>query len=164
MILDITYNDNEKMIANKRLNESEVQRLLKNIVDVLKHYTLPELNDYLSVALNKKEDTHFAEKYILDLVCEAYNISYRALIYSKSNQSITRARQVAFCLLHFTLGLSTRYIAKRVFHFKYHNTVGSAIKMYKNLDPDIKPDREFQQSVEALKEKVVKKLKNTEKQ
>ena len=163
MVLVEQNNENGKMIASKRLNEVEVQSLLKNIVDVLKHYTLPELNEYLLGALSKKGDNHDAEKYILNLVCETYNISYRALIYSRSNQSVTKARQVAFCLLHFTLGLSTRYIAKRVFKLKYHNTVGSAIKMYKTLNPNMKQDREFQQSVETLKEKVISKLKKSDK-
>jgi chromosomal replication initiation ATPase DnaA len=163
MIISLQNNYNGNMVSTNRLNEAEVQSLLKNIVDILKHYTLPELNDYLLSAVNKKEDTHDAEKYIINLVCETYNVSYRSLIYSRSNQSITKARQVAFCLLHFTLGLSTRYIAKRVFKLKYHNTVGSAIKMYKNLNPNMKLDREFKQTVETLKEKVISKLKNIEK-
>ena len=148
---------------SNKLPQSEIQKLLKNIVDVLKTYTIPELNDYLVTVINKKEDTHHAQIYILDLVCETYNISHRALIYSKSNQSVTKARQVAFCLLHFTLGLSTRHIASNVFHFKYHNAVSSAIKMYKNLDMEIKPDRQFKESIEVLREKVTNKLNNIEK-
>lgn len=147
---------------SSRLPQSEIQKLLKNIVDVLKTCTVPELNDYLVTVINTKEDTHEAQNYILDLVCETYNISHRALIYSKSNQSVTKARQVAFCLLHFTLGLSTRHIANKVFHFKYHNTVASAIKIYKNLDMNIKPDREFKVSIEMLREKVTNKLNNIE--
>ena len=148
---------------SNKLPQSEIQKLLKNIVDVLKTYTIPELNDYLVTVINKKEDTHHAQIYILDLVCETYNISHRALIYSKSNQSVTKARQVAFCLLHFTLGLSTRHIASKVFHFKYHNAVSSAIKMYKNLDMEIKPDRQFKESIEVLREKVTNTLNNIEK-
>lgn len=146
----------------KKLQDSEIQQLLKNIVEVLKHYTVPEFNNFLVTAINKKEDTHYAEKYILELVCETYKISFNALVYSKSNPNVTKPRQVAFCLLHYTLGLSTRYIAKTIFHFKYHNTVGSAIKMYKNLDTNIKPDRELIESIEMLRERVMKKLQDKE--
>ena len=145
------------MSVNK-LDEVEVQHLLKNIVSVLKHYSVSEFNDILITAISKKSENANAEKYILELVCDKYKISYRALIYSKSKQHITEARQVAFCLLHYTLGLSTRYIANRIFHFKHHSTVGDAIRMYKRLDIKLKPDKDLKESIESLREKITEKL------
>ena len=150
------------VMEGRKLEESEIQHLLKNLMEVLQLYTVPEFNNFLITAINKKGDTHSAEKYILELVCETYKISYRALVFSKSNQNVTIPRQVAFCLLHYTLGLSTRYIAKTIFHFEHHSTVGSAIKMYKNLNPNLKPDKELMQSIDALREKVVAKMQKTE--
>ena len=35
--------------------------------------------------------------------------------------------------------------------------------MYKNLDMEIKPDRQFKESIEVLREKVTNKLNNIEK-
>ena len=110
-----------------------------------------------------KHQQHRFEKYILDLVCDTYKVSYRALVYSKSNPSVTRARQVAYCLLHYTLGLSVRHIAKRVFHFDHHNSVGSAINMYKKLNPKLAPDKEFKESIDMLREKVMTKIQESEK-
>jgi chromosomal replication initiation ATPase DnaA len=164
IITEGKYDNHNSIMGSKKLEGADIQKLLKNIVEVLKHYTLPEFNDILVSVVNEKGDSHYAEKYILDLVCETYKISHRALIYSKSNPNVTKARQVTFCLLHFTLGLSTRYIAKQIFHFNHHNTVGSAIKMYKKLNPSLAPDRELKESIELLRDKVITKIaKHTEK-
>lgn len=150
-------------MSNPKLDNVEAQRLLVNIAEVLKLYTLPEVNDILVHHINKKSGNVYAEKYILDLVCDTYKVSYRALVYSKSNPSVTRARQVAYCLLHYTLGLSVRHIAKRVFHFDHHNSVGSAINMYKKLNPKLAPDKEFKESIDMLREKVMTKIQESEK-
>ncbi len=150
-------------MVNSKLDNVEAQRLLVNIAEVLKLYTLPELNDILVHHINKKSGNVYAEKYILDLVCDTYKISYRALVYSKFNPRVTKARQVAYCLLHYTLGLSVRYIAKTIFHFEHHTNVGSAIGMYKKLNLKLAPDREFKESIDMLREKVITKIQESEK-
>lgn len=150
-------------MINPKRDNCEAQRLLVNIAEILKLYTLPELNDILVHQLNKKNGNIYAEKFILDLVCSTYKVSFRALVYSKSNHSITKARQVAYCLLHYTLGLSVRYIAIRIFHFEHHNRVGSAIKMYKKLNLKVAPDKEFKDSIDMLREKVMAKIQELEK-
>ncbi len=147
---------------NGKLNANEVQCLLKNIAQVLEHYSLKELNEYLITAVSVKGDNHYAEEYIISLVCETYKISRRAFLFSKSNYSITMPRQIAFCLLNSILGLSSRYISKRVFHLSNHNVVHSAITKYKKLDPSIKPDKDFLDSVTTLREKVLEKLNTKE--
>jgi chromosomal replication initiation ATPase DnaA len=147
---------------NGKLDQSEIQSLLKNIGEVLQHYSVKEFNAYLVTAINKKSDNHYAEEYILSLVCETYKITRRNLIFSKSNYAATTPRQVAYCLLHYTLGLSPRYIAKRIFHLTYHSTVSDAVSNYKKLDPNIKPDKEMIDSISMLKEKVLEKIKTKE--
>jgi chromosomal replication initiation ATPase DnaA len=144
---------------NKKLNDTQILLLLKNISEVLKTHTLDELNDFLTTAINEKSDTNLYENYIIELVCETYEISKTTLIHSKSNTKATMPREVAFCLLHLTINLSIRKIAK-IFHFKSHNTVGKAIVKYKNLNPSIKCDREMISAIELLKEKVINKINN----
>jgi chromosomal replication initiation ATPase DnaA len=143
-----------------KLQETQIQMLLKSIVRFLKSNPVPELTEMILTSINKRDDIHSSEKYILDLVCETYKVSNRALIYGKSNRTLTKPRQVAFCLLYFTLGLSIRYIAKDIFKLRHHSAVGDAIKRYKNLDTNIKPDREFKKSIEILRDKIVEKMQN----
>jgi hypothetical protein len=145
------------------MKSNEVQKLLKNISKALEHYSVPEFNNYLTTAIYKKDDTSFAQDYILSIVCQTYNITLSNLLNSKSNQSITKARRVAFCILHYTLGLSTRYIANNIFKFKYHSAVGDAIKRYKEVNLKVKTDKEFKDDIDEITKKVLIKINSENK-
>jgi hypothetical protein len=50
---------------NKKLNDTQILLLLKNISEVLKTHTLDELNDFLTTAINEKSDTNLYENSIM---------------------------------------------------------------------------------------------------
>lgn len=145
---------------NLKLKDNEIQSLLNNIIAVLKLYSTNEFNELMLTAINKKQNTFYSEKYILECVCDACNITYNTLINSKGIHSVAIPRKIAYCLLHYTLGLSVRYIAIDIFHYKTHSKVAADIKSYERLDSNIKTDREFKEAIEKLKTKILAKLNN----
>ena len=62
---------------------------------------------------------------------------------------------LSYCLLHDTLGLSIRYIAKNIFS-RWHNSVAAALKHYKELQPaKFKIDREFEDNLKECQTKLL---------
>lgn len=137
------------------MQTKEVQKLLKNISTALESHSIAELNTYISSAISKKDDTSVAQLKILECVCEHYKLSINTLMNTKSNQNIVRAKRVCFCILHNTLGLSTRYIANNIFKMQYHNSVAEAIQRYKKANLKIKADREYKEEIDTITTKAI---------
>lgn len=133
---------------------NEIEKLLKNIQEGLKRYSVKELNQAIISFLNKKEDKLDEIEFILRIVSSEYNISIHTLKKENARGLIQEAKQIAYCLLHFNLGLSTRYIAKRVF-FNWHTSVYSGIKRFKEIDINLKQDREFMEKYQLLNQKMI---------
>jgi chromosomal replication initiation ATPase DnaA len=135
-------------------DKKDIEQLLKNIQEGLKKFTVKELNDAIISFLNKKDDKSLEIDYVLQIVSEEFNTSVRILKKQNIRGILQEAKQISYCILHFNLGLSTRYIADKVFG-NWHTSVHTGIKRYKNLNPAIKQDREFQAKYELLSTKFI---------
>ena len=142
--------------------KTEIIILLKNLQLGLKKYTIKELNEAMNKVLEQGGEEQMVKEYqvalVLEAVCTQYNVSRHQLIYSKAKGEMRQAKMIAYCLLHFQLELPIRYIATRVFYLKWHNNVGIAIKHHNNLNPLIKPDKEFIAKLDTIKKQVVTQL------
>ncbi len=132
----------------------DIETLLKNIQEGLKNFTVKELNEAIIDFLNKKDDKSDEIDYVFDLVCQEYGTSKRILKQNNVRGVLHEAKQIIYCILHFNLGLSTRYIADRVFS-NWHNSVHQGIKKFKSCDPNIKQDRIFMEKYQLLSNKFI---------
>ena len=145
------------------MNEkTEIISLLKNLQLSLKKYTIKELNEAMNKVLDsenkEQKDKEHQVALVLDAVCNQYSVSKQQLIHSKARGEMRQAKMIAYCILHFQLELPIRYRAKRIFYLKWHNNVGIAIKHHNNLNPQIKPDKEFINKLDIIKQQVVTQL------
>lgn len=131
--------------------KKDIEQLLKNIQEGLKKYTVKELNDAIISFLNKKDDKSKEIDYVLSLVCEEFNTNLRTLT-GNVRGILQEGKQIAYCVLHFNLGLSTRYIADKIFN-NWHTSVHIGIKRFKNCNMQIKQDREFMERYELITKK-----------
>ena len=138
------------MVDNK-----EVESLLKNIQLGLQKYSVKELNLAIVSVLQKNGSQQKEITYVLKIVSQKYKISVKTLTQSRSRGEIQNARMLSYCLLHDTLGLSIRYIAKNIFS-RWHNSVAAALKHYKELQPaKFKIDREFEDNLKECQTKLL---------
>lgn len=128
----------------------EIEILFKNLQDGLKNHSVKELNHALVSALNNKEDKQDEITYVLHLVCKTYDIGTKSLKSNYMRGKVQDAKQMCYCLLHFNLGLSIRYISKRIF-FNWPTSVLLGIKRYKTANLNIKHEREFVETYEILR-------------
>ena len=142
-------------ILNVMTENKDIEILLKNIQEGLKAYTLKELNNALVEALNKTHDKKDEIEFVLNSVMQHYNISSRVLKQSNARGIKQEYKQMAYCLLYFNLGLSIRYISSRIF-FNWATGVLTGIKKYKNLNPELKQDKNFLETYKSLQKKLIK--------
>ena len=126
----------------------DIEQLLKNIQEGLKKFTVKELNDAIISFLNKKDDKSQEIEFVLSLICEEFNTNLRTLT-TNVRGILHEGKQIAYCVLHFNLGLSTRYIADKIFN-NWHTSVHTGIQRFKNCNMQIKQDREFMERYELI--------------
>jgi hypothetical protein len=134
--------------------KKEIELLLKNIQEGLKKYSVKELNEAIISFLNKKEDKSKEIDYVFQIVCEEYNTNTRTLKKNNIRGVLQEGKQIIYCILHFNLGLSTRYIAEKVFS-NWHTSVHTGIRRFKSSDINLKQDREFLQKYHLLSTKFI---------
>ena len=135
-------------------DQKEVENLLKNLQLGLQKYSIRELNDAIVSVLNKKKANRPEINYVLQVVAEIHQTNTATLIFSKARGKFQDARMLAYCILHHTLGLSTRFIANK-FH-RTNNAVGRALKIYATMEPEkFKSHAEFMARYEKCQEKVL---------
>jgi chromosomal replication initiation ATPase DnaA len=139
--------------------KKEIELLLKNIQEGLKRYTVKELNDAIITFLNKKEDKNEEIDYIFQIVAEEYETNIRMLKKSNVRGILQEAKQIIYCILHFKLGLSTRYIAEKIFS-NWHTSVHTGIRRFKSCDTNLKQDREFVEKYNLLSDKFIENFKD----
>lgn len=141
-------------------NNSQLQSLLKNIQLGLEKFSVKELNDALVAVLAKKQDQQPEIQLILQIVSDKYKITKTTLVSSRARGEFQNARMLAYCLLHYTLGLSVRHIGKKIFN-RGHNCVSSALKRYKSLEPEkFKLDAEFEQKYKECQKQFINMIKS----
>ena len=134
--------------------KKDIELLLQNIQEGLKKYTVKELNDAIITFLSKKGDKFEEINYVLQLVIDEFNITMHTLKKSNARGPITEAKQIAYCILHFNIGLSTRYIAKRIFN-NWHTSVHTGILKLKRSDINHKQDKQFIDRYELLSNRFI---------
>jgi len=140
----------------------DIETLLKNIQQGLKHYSIAELNKAIVAVLNKKHDKREEVDFVLDIVATHFSTSVRALKISKERGKMIDAKQLCYCLLHFELGLTIRYIANTVFD-KWPNSVATGITRFRKANPNIKTDKEFLDVYSQLQQKLMNYITNEKK-
>lgn len=140
----------------KALNMEEhkdVEVLLKNIQEGIRLYGVKELNQAITSALYKKTDKADEIEYIKTVLCDSYNISRHTLMTSKKHGDVQTARQIAYCLLYFDLGLSLREIAE-IFG-KFVRSVSRITDNFRTLNTAISTDRKFLEEYKNFQQKVL---------
>ena len=124
-------------------NEKAVAKLLKNIALGLQKYKIDDLNEAICKIIAKKENQQAEIDYVMKMVSRMYQITPSTLVKSRSRGDIQQARKLAYCLLHYTLGLSIRQVAT-LFN-RWHNSIASALRQYQSHQPTkFKMDQEFE--------------------
>jgi chromosomal replication initiation ATPase DnaA len=141
-------------------DKKEVEQLLKNIQEGLKKYTVKELNEAIVSFLNNKDDKSPEIDYVLMLVSQDFGVPVKTLKRKNVRGTIQEAKQIAYCLMHFNLGLSIRYISKRVF-FNWPTSVQTGIKKYKQADPNHPQDKQFIDKYNELQAQLIEKIAQT---
>lgn len=131
----------------------DVEVLLKNIQEGIRLYGVKELNQAITSALYKKTDKAEEVEYIKKIVCDTYGISRHALMTSKKHGDVQKARQIAYCLLHFDIGISQREVA-RIFG-KFVRSVSRVIDYHRTLNPSINTDKKFLEEYKNFQQKVL---------
>lgn len=132
---------------------NDLTDFLKNTEKALRNNTVKELNAAVLHFLKNKDEKIEEAHLILQVVADEFSISKRVLQKSSARGKVETARKIAYCLLHFDLGLNTRYIAEKLFD-RWVNSVSNGIKYYKSLDMKIKQDKEFMSTYERLQLKI----------
>lgn len=137
----------------------QIERLLKNIQQGLKKYSLSELNRALLEALSKRNDKSDEIQYVLKIVSNDYCISEYALKNTKKRGDLHEAKQIAYCLLYFNVGLSIRDIATNVFS-NGHTSVANGVGKLKKANIEHKQDRKFLERYYHLQTKFLTYIQN----
>ena len=132
----------------------DIGLLLKNIQEGLKNYSIKELNEAIFDALSKKHDKKEEIDYVISLVVKNYKISERTLKKSNARGDGQDAKQIAYCLLYFNLGLPIRYISQRIF-FNWPTSVLIGIKRYRNASENVKQDKGFIDTYSKLQQQLL---------
>ena len=136
-------------------DNEELGVLLKNIQQGLKRYSVNELNEAIVKAIGDKNSKAESIKYVLTIVCNEYNISEYALKNMKKRGQITQAKEIAYCLLYYNLGLKIREISNDIFG-NCHTSVAIGIKKYNESDIFHPTDKKFIEKYDRLKAKLIK--------
>ena len=142
-------------------HEKDIELLLKNIQKGLRKYSVKELNDGIVSFLYKKSDKSHETEYVLEIVCKEYGISLSSLKSKNVRGSIQEAKQIAYCLLHFNLGLSIRQIAEKVF-MNWPTSVSLGVRKYKTADSNHVQDKKFITIYEKLQEQLITYIRTQE--
>lgn len=141
---------------------TDFKDLLDNLKKGLKIYSVKDLNKAILSALNKKHDKKTEIDFVLKCVSEKFSISVQSLKQSAARGRLKDAKETAYCLLHFDLGLSQRHISQRIFG-NWPTCVNNAIKRYRTINSNIKTEREFQEGYQLLQERLIKHISEQEK-
>jgi chromosomal replication initiation ATPase DnaA len=149
---------------NNKINKQEIDELLKNIQSVLRNYSISDLNQCVNEFLSKSNNKSRLDKkrvhIVLETICKEFNLSIDKLLIGRGKGDIQEARKYAYIILNQEFNLTIRYIAKYVFALKWHTSVAMAIKYYKNLNNNIKIDRDFSEKFNVIMQKINVKIKN----
>ena len=142
--------------------EKSIAKLLKNIAVGLQKYKIEELNEAICKIIVKKENQKEEIDYVIKIVSDQFSITTRTLKTSRSRGEIQQARKLAYCLLHYSLGLSIRQIA--VIFNRWHNSVAAALRQYKEHNPTkFRIDKDFENKFKLCQKNLLEHISNAQK-
>lgn len=139
-------------------NNQDIELLLKNIQQGLMKYNVNDLSDAIAKALNERSDKTDEVAYVITIVCNEYNVSEFTLKNMRRRGSLQEAKQIAYCLLYFNVGLTIKDISETIF-LNWQTSVANGIKRFKKLDIQHKQDQEFLDKYNRLKNKLIAYIK-----
>lgn len=145
-------------MSKVREDNHDLSEMLENIKKNLKLYSVKDLNAALIESMNKKSDCFKKSQHIVDEVCREYGITKNSLINSTS-KAIQEPRRITICLLHFNLKMPVRKISVDVFGKEWTLFVSKAIKQHRELNEEIKFDREYKEKFDKIEKVIIKKIK-----
>ncbi len=117
----------------------------------------------LNGSMQTKQHKNNETEYIFDIVCAHYSLPERVLRRPGGHGTIRDAKKHIYCLLHFSLGFTIRYISG-IFNYTSHNSVGKVVRYYKVIFVDkasrLKQDKEFEATYDLLNTKLLEYIKN----
>lgn len=114
-------------------NTKELGELFDNLKKISKSNGIQELNEALTLFFAKKQDNSTEIDFVIQSVADEYSISVRTLKHSTARGQAQEAREVAYCILHLNLGITLRYISKRVFFKSSHTSINRVIVKFKDM-------------------------------
>ena len=143
----------------------ELESFLRNIQIGLKRYSLSELNQSLEALVTDKNEK-FKQRQVkvnlvVNVICKHFAIDRDVFLNGRGKGVVQQARKLAYCILHNDFDLPIRYISQKVFSLKWHTSVSLAIQYSKTLKEDVKPDKEFMDKMNELRNEINLKIKNT---
>ncbi len=132
----------------------DIEDLLKNIQAGLKKHSIKELNEAIITVLNKKEDKTIEIDYVLRIVANQFSISVKRLKEKNTRGVFNEAKHVAFCLLHYNLGLSLRHISDKIFS-TWPSSVHAGVMRLKDRTTAIKSELKFFEVYDNLQTKLI---------
>lgn len=146
------------------MEQKEQFRLLfKKLEEALKQHSIEDITNAVSEFLSKKTDKSQEINFVLDNVASDYGMTKRTLIHSNQRGQFSQARDVAYCVLYYNLGLPVRYISNSVIPRKSHVSVFNATKYFKSLNLEVKVDREFKEAYDRVSKKLAEFISNKNK-
>lgn len=143
----------------------ELETFLRNLQLGLKRFSLAELNETIEALVTDKNQKSRQRQVKVDLVvnviCKHFNLDRDIFLKGRGKGIVQQARKYAYCILHNDYDLPIRFISNQVFDLKWHTSVSVTIQYYKTLNVDIKPDKEFIEKLNELRNEINIKIKNT---
>lgn len=132
----------------------DLEQLLNNIQKGLKKYSVKELNEAIVTIINKKHNKTREIDFIFEKVSSKFDVPIAILKAKGGTGKVQDAKQICYCLLHFDLGLSIRYIAEQIF-FNWPTSVWVGTKRLKGIDLNVKTEIEFHDAYQNLQLKLI---------
>jgi predicted DNA-binding protein YlxM (UPF0122 family) len=139
-------------------NNKDLEELFKHIQIGIAKGSVKELNEAITSYIVNKEDKHQEINYVFKIVCSDYETTQATLKQKNVRGIMLDAKQIIYCILHFNLGFSIRYIAKNIFG-NNKMSVYFGIKRLKEIDTNIKQDRLFLERYDKLSNKLIQFIK-----
>lgn len=135
-------------------NNKQLEELFKHIQIGLNKCTVKELNEAIISFISTKYDKSPEIEYVFKIVSDDFKVNPERLKQKNVRGIYNEAKELIYCILHFNMGLSIRYIAKFIF-FNHHMSVYGAIKKFNNLNENFKQDKMFLDRYKELSGKFI---------
>ncbi len=143
----------------KNMSKNDVSKLLKTIQYGLQHCSIQELSENIKNSVIVKDDRKEDALKVIKIVALHYGVSIESILKGKKRGVVTDAKRMCFCLIHNELNFTISYIADKIWDKIHYYTVQSAINFYKEINEQIKHEKEFKEVYSKIKTKIDTEIK-----